>query len=79
MHLDKIELLKTKTTEIKCDYTKMYLETAEETFSNYAESLTEEDDVQRVIGSKFIFDFETNQYSAFKKNVIAKFIERINA
>ena len=76
---EKIELLKTELSEIKCDYTKMYLKMAEETFSNYAESLTEQDDVEREIGSRFIFDFEATDYPAFKKKIITKFIERINS
>ena len=76
---EKIELLKTKLSEIQCDYTKMYLKVAEETFSDYAESLTEQDDVERKIGSRFVFDFESTDYPAFKKKIITKFIERINS
>lgn len=75
----KIELLKTKLSEVQCDYTKMYIKEAEETFSDYTESLTEEDDIEREIGSRFVFVFETSQYLEFKKKVITNFIERINS
>ena len=76
---EKIGLLKTKLSDIQCDYTKMYLSMAEESFGNYADSLTKDKNIEREINARFILDFESTEYPAFKKKIVTKLIERINA
>lgn len=75
---EKIKLLKTKLTEIQCDYTKMYLEIAEKFFIDFSDSLTENNNVEREINKKFIIDFEIDKYPDFKRDIIAKLTEKIN-
>lgn len=74
---EKIKLLKSRLSDIKCDYTKMYLEVAESAIKNYLEGLTQDDDVERQVAAKFIFDFEQKDYQLLKQKVIKNFIEKI--
>ena len=52
---------------------------AEESFGNYADSLTKDKNIEREINARFILDFESTEYPAFKKKIVTKLIERINA